>query len=73
MLRSSARASPAAYFASASRVRFRALPRPGDTLLMAVELLQYRRGVARLRGVATVGGRLAASADFTAVVRGRAA
>lgn len=62
-----------AYFASASRVRFRALPRPGDTLLMAVELLQYRRGVARLRGVATVSGRLAASADFTAVVRGRAA
>ena len=61
------------YFAAADRVRFRSLPRAGDTLVMAVELLWYRRGVARLRGVATVDGRLAASADFTAVVRGRVA
>lgn len=61
------------YFASANRVRFRSLPRAGDTLLMAVDLVWYRRGVARLRGVASVSGRLAASADFTAVVRGRAA
>ena len=62
-----------AYFASADRVRIRSLPRAGDTLVMAVELRQYRRGVARLRGIATVSDRLAVSADFTAVVRGRAA
>ena len=61
------------YFASANRVRFRSLPQVGDTLLMAVDLVWYRRGVARLRGIASVSGRLAASADFTAVVRGRAA
>jgi 3-hydroxyacyl-[acyl-carrier-protein] dehydratase len=61
------------YFAAAERVRFRALPRVGDTLIMAVELVWYRRGVARLRGVASVEGRLAASANFTTVVRGRAA
>lgn len=61
------------YFAAASRVRFRTLPRPGDTLLLSVELVQYRRGVAKLKGVATVDGVLAASAEFTAVVRGRAA
>jgi 3-hydroxyacyl-[acyl-carrier-protein] dehydratase len=61
------------YFAAADRVRFRSLPRAGDTLVMSVELLWSRRGVARLRGTATVDGRLAASADFTAVVRGRAA
>jgi len=61
------------YFASADRVRFRSLPRAGDTLIMRVDLLWYRRGVARLRGVASVDGRLAASADFTAVVRGRTA
>ena len=61
------------YFASADRVRFRSLPQAGDTLVMSVELLQYRRGVARLRGIASVSGRLAASADFTAIVRGRAA
>ena len=61
------------YFASANRVRFRALPRIGDTLMLSVELVWYRRGVARLAGVATVEGRFVASADFTAVVRGRAA
>ena len=61
------------YFASANRVRFRTLPRAGDTLTMSVELLRFRKGVARLRGVATVDDRLAATADFTAVVRGRVA
>ncbi|HUQ80776.1 MAG TPA: hypothetical protein VM076_06555 [Gemmatimonadaceae bacterium] len=61
------------YFASANRVRFRTLPRAGDTLVMSVELLRFRKGVVRLRGVATVDDRLAATADFTAVVRGRAA
>lgn len=61
------------YFASADRVRFRSLPRAGDTLIMAVELVWYRRGVARLRGIASVEGRLAVSANFTTVVRGRAA
>jgi 3-hydroxyacyl-[acyl-carrier-protein] dehydratase len=61
------------YFAAASRVRFRTLPRPGDTLLLSVELVQYRRGVAKLKGVATIDDVLATSAEFTAVVRGRAA
>ena len=61
------------YFAGADRVKFRTLPRVGDTLIMAVELVWYRRGVARLSGVATVNGRLSARAKFTTVVRGRAA
>ena len=61
------------YFASADRVRFRSLPRVGDTLVMVVELVWYRRGVARLRGVASVEGRVAVTANFTTVVRGRAA
>jgi 3-hydroxyacyl-[acyl-carrier-protein] dehydratase len=61
------------YFASADRVRLRSLPLVGDTLIMAVELVWYRRGVARLRGVASVEGRVAVTANFTTVVRGRAA
>jgi 3-hydroxyacyl-[acyl-carrier-protein] dehydratase len=61
------------YFAAADRVRFRSLPRVGDTLILSVELVWYRRGVARLRGAASVDGRLAVSANFTTVVRGRAA
>jgi 3-hydroxymyristoyl/3-hydroxydecanoyl-(acyl carrier protein) dehydratase len=61
------------YFAAARRVRFRTLPRPGDTLLLSVELVHYRRGVARLVGVATIDGTPSTSAEFTAVGRGRAA
>jgi 3-hydroxymyristoyl/3-hydroxydecanoyl-(acyl carrier protein) dehydratase len=61
------------YFAGADRVKFRTLPRVGDTLIMSVELVWYRRGVARLRGVATVDGQLCTRATFTTVVRGRAA
>jgi len=61
------------YFAAADRVRFRSLPRVGDTLFLTVELVWYRRGVARLRGAASVDGRLAVSANFTTVVRSRVA
>jgi len=61
------------YFASADRVRFRSIPRVGDTLTLAVELVWYRRGVARLRGIASVDGRLAVSANFTTIIRGRSA
>jgi 3-hydroxyacyl-[acyl-carrier-protein] dehydratase len=61
------------YFASADRVKFRTLPRAGDTLVMAVELVWYRRGVARLCGIATVNGRLSTRGNFTTVVRGRTA
>ena len=61
------------YFAGADRVKFRTLPRAGDTLVMSVELVWYRRGVARVRGTATVNGRLSTRASFTTVVRGRAA
>lgn len=61
------------YFAGADRVKFRTLPRVGDTLVLSVELVWYRRGVARLSGRATVNDQLSARAQFTTVVRGRAA
>lgn len=61
------------YFASGQRIRFRTLPRPGDTLLLSVELRWFRRGIARLSGIATVDGHLAVSAELTTAVRGRAA
>src|SRR5574338_264684 len=57
------------YFASAERVRFRSLPRPGDLLVLSVELVRFRRGVARLKGIATVDNRPAVTAEFAAVVR----
>jgi hypothetical protein len=54
-------------------VRYWHEPAGCDTVILSVELVWYRRGVARLRGAASVDGRLAVSANFTTVVRGRAA
>lgn len=59
------------YFAAIERVRFREPARAGDTLRLDVTLRSFRRGVARLRGVATVDGRLVADVRFTTIVRGR--
>ena len=61
------------YFAAMERVRLRDPAWPGDTLRLVVELRSFRRGIAKLRGVADVGGRTVASAEFTVVVRARAA
>jgi 3-hydroxyacyl-[acyl-carrier-protein] dehydratase len=58
-----------AYFMGVQRVRLRDHPRPGDELSLELTLRQWRRGICRTRGVATVDGRLVASADLTTVVR----
>jgi len=57
------------YFAAIERVRLREPARAGDTLVLTVELASFRRGIARLKGVATVKGRRVASASFTTIVR----
>jgi 3-hydroxyacyl-[acyl-carrier-protein] dehydratase len=59
------------YFAAMERVRLREPAWPGDTLRLAVELRSFRRGIAKLRGVADVDHRTVASAEFTVVVRAR--
>jgi 3-hydroxyacyl-[acyl-carrier-protein] dehydratase len=61
------------YFVGMHRVRLRDAARPGDTLQLAVELRSFRRGIARLLGTGIVEGRgVAASAEFTTIVRPRA-
>ncbi len=57
------------YFAAIERVRLRAPAVAGDTLLLSVELVTFRRGVAHLNGRATVEGRRVVSASFTTIVR----
>jgi 3-hydroxyacyl-[acyl-carrier-protein] dehydratase len=57
------------YFMGANHVRFRHRARAGDELTMALTLRQWRRGVCRTQGVATVDGRLVASAELTTVIR----
>jgi 3-hydroxyacyl-[acyl-carrier-protein] dehydratase len=62
-----------AYFMSADRVRFRRAARIGDELRLDVALRQWRRGICRTRGVATLAdGSLVATADLATVVRGDA-
>jgi len=58
-----------AYFVAADRVRFRQRARPGDELQLAVTLRSWRRGVCRTQGIATVDGRLVASATLTTMLR----
>lgn len=60
------------YFVGMERVRLRVPPRPGDEVRLAVDLASFRRGIAYLRGEASVAGRVAATARFTTIVRGRA-
>lgn len=59
-----------AYFMGADRVRLRRPAHPGDELTLEVTLQQWRRGVCRVRAVATVEGALVASALLTIIVRG---
>lgn len=59
-----------AYFMGMNRARLRSPAFPGDDLVMELSLRQWRRGICRTRGVATVDGRLVATAELTTVVRG---
>ena len=61
------------YFAAIRRVRLRDPAQPGDTLDLAIELRDFRRGIGRLRGVATVEQRFVGSAEFVTVIRPRSA
>lgn len=58
-----------AYFMGADRVRLRHPPRVGDELTFVVSLRQWRRGICRTRGVASVGDAIVMTADMTTVVR----
>ena len=60
------------YFAAIALVRLRDPAVAGDTLVLSVELESFRRGVAHLKGRATVDGRRVASASFTTIVRAAA-
>ncbi len=60
------------YFVRMDRVKLRDPALPGDTLVLDVELVRLRRGVARVRGEAHVGDRLVARATFTVALRANA-
>jgi 3-hydroxyacyl-[acyl-carrier-protein] dehydratase len=55
-------------FISVDNCRFRQPVRPGDVVKMPVEVLRARGDVFKFRGRALVGDRVAAEADFAAMV-----
>ncbi len=58
-----------AYFLVADRVRCRRGAGVGEELRLDVSLYQWRRGVCRTRGTATVEGTVVLTAELTAIVR----
>jgi UDP-3-O-[3-hydroxymyristoyl] N-acetylglucosamine deacetylase/3-hydroxyacyl-[acyl-carrier-protein] dehydratase len=54
------------YFMSLDNVKWRKPVIPGDQLVFEVEMVQFRRNVCRLRGVAKVDGKVVAEADMMA-------
>ena len=55
-------------FMSVDNCRFRQPVRPGDVLRMQVEVARERRDVVKFRGRAMVGDKLAAEAEFAAML-----
>jgi UDP-3-O-[3-hydroxymyristoyl] N-acetylglucosamine deacetylase/3-hydroxyacyl-[acyl-carrier-protein] dehydratase len=57
------------YFLKIDNVKFRQKVVPGDTLIFRVELLtEIKRGIASMRGLACVGGKIVCEAEFTAQI-----
>ncbi len=54
------------YFMALDKVKWRKPVTPGDQLIFEVEMLQFRRNVCKLRGVAKVDGKVVAEADMMA-------
>ena len=59
------------FFRGIDNAVFRKIVRPGDQLMLKVDLLGDRRGIYQMRGFAKVDGQVASQAEMTAVVRAR--
>jgi UDP-3-O-[3-hydroxymyristoyl] N-acetylglucosamine deacetylase/3-hydroxyacyl-[acyl-carrier-protein] dehydratase len=65
MLRKAENVGKLAYFMSAESVKWRRPVRPGDQLLIDVELTKSRGKIGRARGLCTVGGEPVSEAEVT--------
>ncbi|WP_018923090.1 3-hydroxyacyl-ACP dehydratase FabZ [Salsuginibacillus kocurii] len=54
-----------AFFAGIDSCRFKREVKPGDTLVLEMELTKVRRGIGKGKGTATVDGELAVEAELT--------
>jgi 3-hydroxymyristoyl/3-hydroxydecanoyl-(acyl carrier protein) dehydratase len=57
-----------AYFMAAESVKWRKPVRPGDTLVIDVELTKTRGKIGRARGTCSVGGEMVSEAEVTFMV-----
>ncbi len=57
------------YFAAIDKARFKRPVVPGDQLILDVEYLKERHGIASFKGVATVDGQIACTADLMCAKR----
>lgn len=57
------------YFASIDNARFKRPVGPGDQLVLDVEFLKERRGIAKFTGVATVDGEVVCTAELMCAKR----
>ena len=69
--RSGVNMGKAVYFMSIEKAKFRKPVVPGDQLRLEIQVLQQRGNVWRFSGNATVEGKVAAEAEFTAMVTDR--
>jgi 3-hydroxyacyl-[acyl-carrier-protein] dehydratase len=53
-----------ALFGGMDKLRFRRLVRPGDQLIMEVEIIKWRRDAGRVRVVGKVDGQVAAHGEY---------
>ncbi len=57
------------YFMGINNARFRGEAAPGDVITLSVELQQFRRGICKTHGVATVNGTQVVRVDMTSIIR----
>lgn len=65
MMRQAENAGKLAYFMSAESVKWRKPVRPGDTIVIDVELTKSRGKIGKARGVCLVDGEIVSEADVT--------
>lgn len=58
------------YFAAIDNARFKRIVEPGDQLRLEVEVIKARRDVMKIRGIASVDGEIACTAELMSVRKG---
>ena len=56
------------YFMTIDNVKFRRPVTPGDTLVFELEVMQFRRGICKMRGRGLVDGKVVSEAEFMASI-----